>query len=206
MTDALAQTTFWPTPEPEQEEPPRRTVAQIHADGITANIIKRLLRQRHVDANQWAFFPEFIPGIGYSSVGSDTRLDAWAMNVYPSGGYTTIAYEIKVSRGDFLREMKDAHKRDWALTFTDEFYFVAPRHLISPKELPPNCGLVEVTKVDGRCMYRLDGQGYNMRARVKPVNDNSYRKSRDRDRRPTWDLMAAVARRSCRAEKEQSQP
>lgn len=203
MTDTPLQAAFWPDPEPERSEPQRRTIAQIQAEGITSDVIKRLLRQRHADTYQWAFFDEFTPGIGYGTVGVSTRLDAWAMNVWPSGGYTTIAYEIKVSRGDFLREMKDAHKRDWALTFTDEFYFVAPRHLISVKELPENCGLVEVTKVDVRGSYEINGQQYNVRATKKPI-DKRWGKMRDREQRPTWDLMAAVARRSCRAENTQA--
>lgn len=202
MTDSVMQPSFWQT-EQEAEEPPRRTIAQIQADGINSDTIKTLLRLRHSDAFQWAFFDEFIPGIGSSSF-NGTRLDAWAMNVFPSSGYTTIAYEIKVSRGDFLRELKDPNKRQWAMTFTDEFYFVAPRHLISPKELPEGCGLVEVSRVEKQYGYEVNGQQYNIRARVKPLKSSDYtRWDRDRDRaeRPTWALLAAVARRSCRAEK-----
>ena len=200
MTDSLTQADFWPA-NPDESPAPRRTIREVLADGVTASVIKQLLRARHAEpVGAWAFFAEFIPGIGYASTGSDTRLDGWAMNVWPSNGYRTIAYEIKVSRGDFLREMKQPDKRAWALTFTDEFYFVAPRHLIAPGELPDDCGLIEVTRVTARGSYVVDDQLFNMRATKKPVLDRRPFKIRDRDQRPTWDLLAAVARRSCRAE------
>lgn len=201
MSDALVQAGFWQV-EPEVEGQPRRTVAKILAEGITSSTIKTLLRLRHSEpALAWAFFDEFIPGIGYGSSGAGTRLDGWAMNVWPSNGYRTIAYEIKVSRGDFLRDLKNPEKREWALAFTDEFYYVAPRHLISPKELPDDCGLIEVTKVTVKGAYQIGDALYNVRATKKPTS-KAWGKVRDRDQRPTWDLMAAVARRACRAESE----
>lgn len=200
MSEDISQAAFWQI-ESQPDDQPRRTIREVLADGVTAAVIKQLLRARHAEpVGAWAFFDEFIPGIGYASTGSDTRLDGWAMNVWPSNGYRTIAYEIKVSRSDFLREMKDPGKREWALTFTDEFYFVAPRHLIDPKELPDDCGLIEVTRVTVRGSYVVGDQLYNMRATKKPMLDKRPYKIRDRDQRPTWDLLAAVARRACRAE------
>lgn len=194
------QAAFWQL-ESQPDDQPRRPIREVLADGVTAAVIKQLLRARHAEpVGAWAFFDEFMPGIGMAATGAGVRLDGWAMNVWPSKGYRTIAYEIKVSRSDFLREMKDPGKRAWALTFTDEFYFVAPRHLIDPKELPDDCGLIEIAKVPVKGNYQLDGQRYNMRATKKPVPDQRPFKIRDRDQRPTWDLLAAVARRSCRAE------
>lgn len=194
------QAELWPADPGDGEQ--RRTVKEILSEGITAAVVKELLRLRHAEpVGAWAYFPEFTPGIGYASPGVETRIDAWAMNVWPSNGYTTIAYEIKVSRSDFLRELKDPDKRAWALRFSDEFYFVAPRHLIHPKELPPECGLIEVTKVTVKGNYKIDGQRYTMRATVKAPKRKTL-KDLDRDARPTWHLLAAVARRACRAENE----
>lgn len=197
----LVQVGFWPDPEPELDELPRRTIAEIQSEGITALIIKRLLRARHQEpGGAWAFFDEFMPGIGMASTGVGTRLDAWAMNVWPSSHYRTIAYEIKVNRGDFLRELKNPAKRDYALTYADEFYFVAPRQLIKPAELPRGCGLVEVARVGERGNFIIDGQRYILRTRVKPGPNTRLEKFRDRHVRAAWDLAASVARRACRYE------
>lgn len=194
----MMQAEFW------QDEPiadePRRPMREILADGVTSDVIKKLLRARHAEPGKawsaWAFFDEFIPGTGTSRE-AGTRMDGWAINVWPSGGFVSIAYEIKVSRSDFLRELKDPYKREWALTFSDEFYFVAPIGLIDRAELPPDCGLVEVKRGGQRGgMYKLeDGREFDMRVKVKPA-------PRTKRPAPTWALLAAVARRTCRAEGE----
>lgn len=65
------------------------------------------------------------------------RLDAWAM-LKTWSPFTTIGYEIKVSRSDFLKDNK------WHeyLRTCHEFYFVCPRGLIDPAELPVHVGLL----------------------------------------------------------------
>ena len=65
------------------------------------------------------------------------RLDAWAMR-RSWANFGTIGYEIKVNRQDFLRDEK------WKgyLSMCHEFYFVAPKGVIEPDELPPEAGLV----------------------------------------------------------------
>lgn len=39
---------------------------------------------------------------------------------------------------------KDPDKRAAALACSNEFYFVAPKDLIQPEEVPAECGLIEV--------------------------------------------------------------
>lgn len=73
------------------------------------------------------------------SVSEHLRMDAWVMNrswAHPC--YT--AYEIKVSRSDFLSDKKWRHY----LPYCNEFFFVAPKGLISSNELPPEAGLLEL--------------------------------------------------------------
>ncbi|KKL97805.1 hypothetical protein LCGC14_1830730 [marine sediment metagenome] len=64
-------------------------------------------------------------------------LDAWAMRKSWSP-WSTVGYEVKVARSDFLRDEK------WVeyLPATHEFYFVCPRRLIQPEELPADVGLL----------------------------------------------------------------
>lgn len=65
------------------------------------------------------------------------RLDAWAL-VKTWSPWTTIGYELKVDRQDFLRDRKHAEY----LAVCHEFYFVCPAKLIQPEELPEGVGLL----------------------------------------------------------------
>lgn len=55
-----------------------------------------------------------------------------------------VGHEIKVSRADWLREAADPTKKEWA-DFCRLRWFVAPRGVILPEELPTGWGLLEVT-------------------------------------------------------------
>lgn len=140
--------------------------------------ILKALRRRHPE-KEWAFFEELRAGTGYRNVAAglnpEQRFDAWAMNLYPSKNFVRIAYEIKVSRSDFLREIKHPEKRTQALHLSNQFYFVAPVGLIKPNELPPEAGLIEVK----------DEWESRMKVRA-PVRS---------DAGPTWQFFASIARR-----------
>ncbi len=71
-----------------------------------------------------------------------TRADFFTIE--PIGGkcnFRTTAYEVKVSRQDFLR---DTHEKQMpALHYSDRFFYVTPPGLIDKKDLPAWAGLVE---------------------------------------------------------------
>lgn len=75
-----------------------------------------------------------------------SRMDAWAMNKSWANPLT-VAYEIKVSRGDFLKDNK------WTsyLPCCNQLYFVCPTGLIDVSEMSPDTGLMYVAKT-GRMM------------------------------------------------------
>jgi len=123
--------------------------------------------------NEWAVIFEMRIGTGYGHW-AEKRIDAFAINCYPSKSHTKVAYEIKRTRGDFLNELKRPLKRHPALMFSNEFYFVTPKNLIKLEELPQETGLIEV----------WEGQAYY--AQKAPY----------RDAYPcTWPLFASIARR-----------
>src|SRR6266511_4356021 len=68
------------------------------------------------------------------------RLDAWVL-LKTWSPWTTIGYEVKVDRGDFLRDRK------WVdyLPVCHELYFACPAKQIQPEELPPEVGLLWTT-------------------------------------------------------------
>lgn len=109
---------------------------------VTAPQILELLRQRHAED---VFIPECKTG---ASAGVESsRFDAWVMRKSWANA-ETIGYEIKVSRGDFLRDGK------WQnyLPFCNTLYFVSPRGVILPSELPESVGLLNVTETGTRLM------------------------------------------------------
>lgn len=67
-------------------------------------------------------------------------IDAVVFDLWPSKGLVRSAFEIKVSRSDFLREMQNPLKYKWVMECFHEFWFVAPQNVIQLPELPPNVG------------------------------------------------------------------
>lgn len=109
------------------------------ANYISQEIVD-LLAQRH---SKDVFIPECKDGPTHYS--SHVRMDAWAMN--KSWAHPVVsAYEVKVSRADFLKDNK------WPayLPLCNQFYFVAPAGLIDVSELPAEAGLLTAAgKGDG---------------------------------------------------------
>jgi hypothetical protein len=90
-----------------------------------------------------AFIPEFRCGTGYSR---ESRADAISMHLWPSApqGLELIGYELKVSRGDWLRELKQPNKADPIKQFCDRWYVVGADVSIVKyaDELPKGWGLM----------------------------------------------------------------
>ena len=90
-----------------------------------------------------AFIPEFRCGTGYSR---DTRADAIAMELWPSArdGIEIIGFELKVSRTDWLRELKNPYKATPVKQFCDRWYLVVSDANIVKDfdELPHDWGFI----------------------------------------------------------------
>ncbi|VAW72231.1 hypothetical protein MNBD_GAMMA12-1661 [hydrothermal vent metagenome] len=120
------------------------------------NRIRALLVDRHKlnskkkrERSEWALFFELRSGTGRKNKALRKKephryIDAFAINLWPSKKHRKIAYEIKVSRADFLKELKSPEKRQWASEISHQFYFIAPQGIIRTEELPEGCGLLEV--------------------------------------------------------------
>ncbi len=158
---------------------------------MTSSDILMRLKKEFNDTRQWAFFKELRVGTGYrewDQVGCcydpnnpEQRIDAWVINCYPSKKYEKIAFEVKISRNDFLNEIKNLNKRKQALLLSNRFYFAAPKGLINPQELPEECGLVEIE----------EGKVYCEWIKKAPWRDVEE---------PTWRFLASLARRIMKIE------
>lgn len=103
-----------------------------------ASEILRLLLNRHL--SDYVCIPECKVGATFTS-NNVRKIDLWCM-AKSWKSPKTIAYEIKVSRNDFLRDDK------WRnyLPYCSEFYFAAPPGIIDPSELPEEAGLIVTSK------------------------------------------------------------
>jgi len=103
---------------------------------LSADEIKGLLRSWY-QTEGWLFLTELM-------VESRT-MDAFSLGWW-SGMFLAIGFEIKVTRADFLREIQDSEKRRPAMGLCHQFYYVTPRRLLRPSEIPEGCGLIEFWK------------------------------------------------------------
>lgn len=108
-----------------------------------SHIILKALAERH-----WQDFFMTEVKNGPTQWGSHLRMDAVAMKKSWANPCIT-AYEIKVSRNDFIRDDK------WPgyMNYCNRFAFACPKGLIQTDELPPEVGLVWVTE-DGKLKFK----------------------------------------------------
>lgn len=70
------------------------------------------------------------------------RLDGVSLSCREGHGYDLQGYELKVSRSDLLRELKQPEKAEPIMRFLDTFWIVAGKGVCDPRELPAAWGLL----------------------------------------------------------------
>jgi hypothetical protein len=104
---------------------------------VNSNDILQLLKEKH---SEDVVVPECRTGPSQGRGDEYVIMDCWTAP-HSWASYQTTAYEIKVSRADFIRDTK------WQryLPYCHYMYFVAPKGIVNPNELPPEVGLYEPT-------------------------------------------------------------
>lgn len=105
---------------------------------VTAHDIKSALATRYSRPEWCVFFEVADQSGGYSK----RYADAVAMSIWPSRGYQIHGFEIKVSRSDFVNEMRDPNKADAVGQYCDYWWLVTPPRLVEAPELPEAWGLM----------------------------------------------------------------
>lgn len=160
------------------------------------DLLNALERARHANTAEWLFLRELRLGTGHGTHALQ-RVDAFALNCYPHQGMRRVCYEVKVSRADFLGELKRPLKRRIGMRFSNEFYFVTPGDIVTPSEIPAECGLIEIGRATpeewktrmrrhaGWFDYNAGSRFYAMITVPAPWRDTPG---------PTWQLVAAMLR------------
>lgn len=105
---------------------------------ITTQHCRDLLHKRFASP-EWALLEEVAPKTG----GGTGYADAVAVNLWQSRGHAIHGVEIKVSRSDWLRELKQPAKAESVYQYCDHWWIVAPKGVVKEEELPPTWGLME---------------------------------------------------------------
>lgn len=105
-----------------------------------------LLRRRHVRSGTGSGEYAFMTHVRNAAAFDATRtFDAVAVSLWPSRGLSIHVFEVKCSRSDWLRELKEPAKAEAAALVADKFSIVAAdRDIIEEGELPDTWGLLVV--------------------------------------------------------------
>lgn len=110
---------------------------------MKANVLAAAIR-RLWDPAAYAWLEEVPDRTG----GANRRADAVAISCWPSRGLYAIGFEIKVSRSDWTRELKDVAKSVPIQRYCRHWYMVTTPGIVALGELPLLWGLIEVS--DGK--------------------------------------------------------
>lgn len=111
---------------------------------LTAEDVYARLELRYA-LPEWGLFRQVCE----AGTGGNRYADALAFNLFPSRGLEIHGLEIKVSRGDWLREKRDPAKADVLARFCDRWWVVAGApDIVMLDELPPTWGLI-IPRGDG---------------------------------------------------------
>ena len=111
---------------------------------ITADDVYEALYARygafHGNGPRYAVAAEVRSGAGFDSRRS---ADFVAMDLWPSAGLTLHGHEVKVSRSDWLRELKDPSKAAEFIPYMNTWWIVvSDRRIVREGELPDDWGLM----------------------------------------------------------------
>jgi hypothetical protein len=107
----------------------------MNAKDVKAALARKFCAPAH------AIFYEVAEGTGAAG---GRYADAVAMSLWPSRGCELMGFEIKVSRQDWLNELRQPEKSMPIQRHMDRWWIVTPPGIVKADELPPTWGLYEV--------------------------------------------------------------
>jgi hypothetical protein len=118
--------------------------ASVKSDREKTARLHRLLEKRHLggdsrNGDAWAYFTEVRNKTGYGR-GPTRSADAFAMSLWPSRGLLLHGFEVKASRTDWLRELRDPSKADEFIRYCEHWWLVTEPDVVEAGELPATWG------------------------------------------------------------------
>jgi hypothetical protein len=110
----------------------------------TAELERRLFNKYHGD--DFALCFDVRNSAGFNAT---RACDALGIGLWPSRGCHLYGFELKASRGDWLRELKQAAKAEAFVAYCDYWFIVAgSKDVVKAEELPASWGLI-IPRGDG---------------------------------------------------------
>lgn len=109
----------------------------------TALELLDVLRKSYWPSASHAWLYEVGNATGYAT---NRHADALVVSCWPSRGLWIAGVEVKVSRGDWLRELKDPAKAEDIQAYCDYWWLVTTPGVVRDGELPKTWGHIEVEK------------------------------------------------------------
>lgn len=106
---------------------------------ITTEMLDKALLEKYKE-------PEYYFGFEVgNSCGSEVKrhADAIAICAYPSRGFVTIGFEVKVSKSDLQHELDNPQKCEEMYQYVNEWFLVVPKGMIDDITIPEPWGIME---------------------------------------------------------------
>jgi O-acetyl-ADP-ribose deacetylase (regulator of RNase III) len=133
---------------------------------MDAAFLCKVIKGRH-DPREWVFLTEVRTATGWGGKkGTEVSIryiDAFAISLWPSSGFKRVVYEMKVSRADFVAELRNPAKRFQARVLAHEFWYVMPAGIFDVKDVPEmdGCGVIEVSPTgSSKIVWRIHNHGW----------------------------------------------
>ena len=101
------------------------------------------------------------------------------LTISSRNGNDVIVFEIKVSRQDFKKDIEKFDKQRTAKAISNYFYYVTPKGLLKPEEIPDWAGLIEID------LEQPEERRFTEHKIYAPRRHNEG---------PTWGLVAEIIR------------
>lgn len=142
----------------------------------TTPLITAALRERFC-APEFAFFEE----VGDAGSSSRVYADGVAINMWASRGYALTGFEVKASRSDWLRELKQPEKSEPILTKCDFWYLVAPDEVYQIDEVPVSWGILSFK--DGKLREKRKAPKLDPKPITRAFVAQMFRRAHDKEER-----------------------
>jgi hypothetical protein len=113
-----------------------KAVTEFKAEDLV-NLIRHRYTSQNGVYNKAVVLEQVPDGTGMNQ---NRWIDVAVFEMWPSKGLSRSAFEVKVSRSDFLRELQIPDKHKWCRECFHEFWLVAPKGVIQLEELPIGIG------------------------------------------------------------------
>lgn len=107
---------------------------------MKAGEVKDLLRDMHSDVSRWVTAEEVPVKTG----GGNRRLDFVAMECWESRGHALWGFEVKVSKADLAREIRDPSKHTCFFECLDYYSIAVPEEIVDVDAIPEAWGIAVV--------------------------------------------------------------